>query len=88
MRHYVAVYTLEDTGDWCVRFPDVPGCEVKGLCFEDIQLAAPRVLSGCLADLAGHTPSPTDDAAWRNNAWLAENHIDMSTAVMTMVAVP
>ena len=88
MRHYLAICIQEATGGWRAIFPDVPGCEAKGFDLDNIRFAAESALMECLEGNETHVPPPSNDAIKRGNAWLAENQIDMSKAIVTIVAVP
>jgi predicted RNase H-like HicB family nuclease len=86
MEHYIAIFVEDQFGDWRAIFPDVPGCEAKGFCVDDVMFSATSALRRCLAE-NGSLPSPPMDMADipRMEKWLAENHIDLSKAVVSMV---
>ena len=86
MEHYIAIFVEDQFGDWRAIFPDVPGCEAKGFCVDDVMFSATSALRRCLAE-HGSLPSPPMDMADipLMEKWLTENHIYLSKAVVSMV---
>ncbi|MEZ5832571.1 MAG: type II toxin-antitoxin system HicB family antitoxin [Dongiaceae bacterium] len=88
MRHYIAILVETDVGEWRVLFPDVPGCEAKGFNLDDARFAAQSALRQCIEDSNTPPPMPMDMlAVERNEDWLKRHHVDLSTAVVTMIPV-
>jgi predicted RNase H-like HicB family nuclease len=87
MSHYIGIFIEDQVGEWRVVFPDVPGCEAKGLSLDDAQLAAASALSQHLR-ANGTPPLPIDLAAVeKNDEWLAQNNVDLSKAIVSMISV-
>jgi predicted RNase H-like HicB family nuclease len=85
MKHYVAIFVQNDMGEWRVVFPDIPGCEAKGFSLDDAKFAATTALAQYI-DGQESLPEPMDLAAIDRKAdWLAQNHIDLSKAVISIV---
>lgn len=85
MKHYIAIFTQNDMGEWRVVFPDIPGCEAKGFSLDDAKFAATTALAQYI-DGQASLPEPMDLAAIeRNRDWLAQNQIDLSKAVISIV---
>ena len=82
MKHYLAICIEETTGGWRVLFPEVPGCEARVHSLEEVTHAAETELR------KRAVPQSSDGPVERSVAWLAENHVDISKAILTMVAVP
>jgi predicted RNase H-like HicB family nuclease len=86
MKHYVAIFVEDEIGEWRAIFPDVPGCEARGFCVDDVMFSATSALH-CYLEQNGSLPSPPMDMADIPcmEKWLAENQIDPSKAVVSMV---
>ena len=86
MKHYVAIFVEDEIGEWRAIFPDVPGCEARGFCVDDVMFSATSALHRYLEQY-GSLPSPPLDTAEipGMEKWLAENQIDPSKAVVSMV---
>jgi predicted RNase H-like HicB family nuclease len=86
MEHYIAIFVEDQFGDWRAIFPDVPGCEAKGFCVDDLMFSATNALHHYLQH-NGALPSPPLNIADIRcmERWLAENQIDPSRAVVSMV---
>ena len=87
MKHYIAICIEEaSSGGWRVLFPDVPGCETKVHDLANLAHLAAIELARWVEERG--LPLPADGAVERGNAWLAQNKVDISKAIVTMVAVP
>lgn len=88
MRHYLAIFIEDYVGEWRVVFPDAPGCEAKGFSLDDAQFAAASALSRCFRENGTPLPLPMDMAAVAEcDAWLEQNHVDLSKAVVSMISM-
>jgi predicted RNase H-like HicB family nuclease len=85
MQHYIAIFVETELGEWRVVFPDVPGCEAKGFTLDDAKFAAVSALVRSIRE-NGPPPLPMDlDAVQRSEAWLSQQRIDLSKAIVSMV---
>lgn len=89
MMHYIAIVVPSEDGHWRVLFPDVAGCEGRGLDLHDAKLAALDALSRRAKQNGSELPPPRDlSAIEHDKAWIARNGIDLSRAIVTMVSLP
>lgn len=85
MKHYIAIFVQNDVGEWRALFPDLPGCEAKGFSLDDARYAATSALTQCI-DVQESLPEPRDLAAIEQSSdWLAQNHIDLSRAIISII---
>ena len=88
MSHYIAIFVENALGEWRVVFPDVPGCEARGLTLPDAQFAAASALSQCLRENGTPPPLPMDMAAVEKcGEWLKQNQVDLSKDVVSMISL-
>jgi predicted RNase H-like HicB family nuclease len=86
MKHYIAIFVEDEIGEWRAIFPDVPGCEAKGFCLDDLMFSATSALHRYLEQNDPLLSPPRDRAEiQRVEKWLAENHFDLSKVVVSMV---
>ena len=89
MSHYIALIIPTAVGEWRVLFPDVPGCETLGFTLEDARYAAVSALRQRVQSAGASAPTPhTLVAIAENEQWLSSNGIDLSKAIVEVVAVP
>jgi predicted RNase H-like HicB family nuclease len=88
MRHYIAICIQQDTGDWRAVFPEVPGCEARGCTLDDIKRAAQGELMRHLSGEGLLDARSLTRAVPRIDDWMAENQLDMSKAIVTVIAGP
>jgi predicted RNase H-like HicB family nuclease len=87
MSHYIAIFVENDLGEWRVVFPDAPGCEAKGFTLDDARFAAPSALAQFIQGAGALPLHPMDmDTVQLSEAWLAQHHIDLSKAIVSMVS--
>ena len=84
MKHYIAIFVQNDMSEWRVVFPDIPGCEAKGFTLDDAKFAAMSALAQYIDGQP--LPEPMDLATIeRNGDWLAQNHVDLKKAVISII---
>jgi hypothetical protein len=67
-------------------FPDVPGCEAKGVSLDDAKYAAASALAGCIREGSSLPPAPMDlVAVQRSEERLLRDHVDLSKAMVSMI---
>jgi predicted RNase H-like HicB family nuclease len=89
MKHYIAIFFENELGEWRVVFPDVPGFEAKRVTLDDAKFAAASALAQCIHENGSLPLQPMDmSAVQRSEEWLAQNDVDLSKAVVSMVPRP
>ena len=85
-KHYIAILTRSDLGEWRAIIPDLPGCEAKGFSLEDAKFSAASALARCLEQRGGQIREPMDMAAIEHDGeWLAQHQIDLSKAIISVI---
>lgn len=88
MAHYIAIIVPSGDGDWRVLFPDIAECEARGTDLDAARIAAIDALDKRLKEIGARLPQPRDLAdIERDDAWLSQNGVDVSKAIVTMVSL-
>ena len=88
MAHYIAIIVPSGDGDWRVLFPDIAECEARGVNLDAARMAAIDALDKRLKENGTGLRQPRDLAdIERDEAWLSQNGVDFSKAIVTMVSL-
>ena len=84
MAHYVGVFMPLAAGGWRGLFPDVPGCEAGGA---SLDLAVSHAASALAQHADLHAPRDLTEIR-TDAAWVSDNAVDWTAAVVTMIRMP